>query len=62
MEKPTQPASTNKDKPLKEINFHVNEFGQIVRDVKLEEINAFLDENVPDKKLEESDDEIAVAD
>lgn len=44
-------------KPLKEINIHVNEFGQIVRDVELEEIKKFLDENVPDKKLDEIADE-----
>lgn len=37
---------------------HINEFGQIVRDVELEDITAFLNENVPDKKLDESEGEI----
>ena len=41
---------------LKKVSLHVNEFGDIVRDVKTDDINAFLDENVPDKKFLESDD------
>lgn len=57
MEKP-EPLSPPKDSPMKDINMHINEFGQIVRDVKLDEINDFLNENVPDKKLDDSDDEI----
>ena len=55
MEKPDQPKSPPKDSPIKEINLHINEFGQIVRDVRLDEINAFLNENVPDKKFEEDE-------
>ncbi|MDO8366035.1 MAG: hypothetical protein Q7T20_04495 [Saprospiraceae bacterium] len=42
-------ASENKD--LKELSLYVNEFGEIVRDIKTDEINAFLDEKVPDKKF-----------
>lgn len=57
MEKPNQSELPPKDKQFKEINLHIDEFGQIVRDVKLDEINAFLNENVPDKKLDESDDD-----
>lgn len=50
--KPTpKPAPENKE--LKKISLHVNEFGEIVRDVKTDDINAFLDENVPDKKFTE---------
>lgn len=37
---------------LKQIDIHINEFGQIVRSVGLDKINAFLDKNVPDKKLD----------
>jgi hypothetical protein len=48
---PPQPAAENKD--LKAISYRVNEFGEIVRDVKTEDINAYLDENVPDKKFTE---------
>lgn len=58
MEKPKPPRQPQKDKPIKEVNMHINEFGQIVRDVKLEEINTFLNENVPDKKFEEGNDAI----
>ena len=45
-----QPSGSTRD--LKQVELHVNEFGEIVRDFKTEEINAFLDENVPDKKIE----------
>jgi hypothetical protein len=55
--KVAQPHPAAPAKPIKEVNMHINEFGQIVRDVPVEDINAFLNENVPDKKLEEDDDE-----
>jgi len=57
MEQQKPPQTPSKDKPLKDVEMYVNEFGQIVRDVKLEDINAFLNENVPDKKLEEVEDD-----
>lgn len=50
------PENTAGYQDLKKVNLHVNEFGEIVRDVKTDDINAFLDENVPDKKFLESDD------
>jgi hypothetical protein len=47
-------------KDLEGFTVRVNEFGQIVTTMKVEELNEFLDQNVPDKKLEgrkpESDD------
>lgn len=49
---PTSEATTEK-KELKDISYRINEFGEIVRDVKTEQINTFLDENVPDKKFTE---------
>ncbi len=49
---PQKSASLQKE--LKKISLHVNEFGEIVRDVKTEEINTFLDEHLPDKKFTES--------
>lgn len=52
-ENPEKNTLAAADKDLKKISLHVNAFGQIVRDIKTEEINAFLDENVPDKKLDE---------
>ena len=48
---PLNDAGAAKD--LKKVSLHVNEFGEIVRDIKTEQINAFLDENVPDKKFNE---------
>ena len=57
MEKPKQGETPPEKKPAKEISTYINEFGQIVRDVPVEEINTFLDENVPDKKLDESETE-----
>ena len=56
MDKPKKTVPSEKEKPFKEINLHVNEFGQIIRDVALEDIKQFLDENVPDKKLDDMDD------
>ena len=55
--KSTKPApkTSEEAKDLKKVSLHVNEFGEIVRDVKTEDLNAFLDENVPDKKFLESD-------
>lgn len=54
---PLPSGSPESDKPLKEMDLKVNEFGQIVRDVDIDNINTFLDENVPDKKLEVNDSE-----
>ncbi|MFN0036437.1 MAG: hypothetical protein ACKVUS_15335 [Saprospiraceae bacterium] len=47
------PLPPPEKKDLKKITLHVNEFGEIVRDVKTDDINSFLDENVPDKKFAE---------
>lgn len=47
------PKTSPENKELKKIELHVNAFGEIVRDKKTDEINAFLNENVPDKKLSE---------
>ena len=38
---------------LKKVSIHINSFGEIVRDVKTDDINAFLNEHVPDKKFTE---------
>lgn len=50
---PKATAAEQENKELKKVSLHVNEFGEIVRDVKTDDINAFLDENVPDKKFTE---------
>ncbi len=56
MAKKTKAKTKDKTKPavhpdLKEMDIRINEFGEIVRDYKVEEINAFLNEKVKDKKL-----------
>ena len=50
---PQVPETPNEaeGKDLKNIKIKVNEFGQIVKDIPTEHLNAFLDDNVPDKKL-----------
>ena len=34
-------------------NIKINEFGEIITNLNIETLNAFLDENVEDKKLKE---------
>lgn len=58
MKQANHPERPEGKKPPKEINTYINEFGQIVRDVPVEEINDFLNEHVPDKKLEEGNEAI----
>lgn len=60
MAKKTKTPPKEKTKPavhrdLKEMDIRINEFGEIVRDYKVEEINAFLNEKVKDKKLTSDD-------
>lgn len=45
--------SSKKEKPLKNLDIRVNTLGQIEKDFNIDDINAFLNENVPDKKFEE---------
>lgn len=55
--KTTRSSPTGKpekqDKALKNIEIRVNTLGQIERDFNIDDINAFLNKNVPDKKFEE---------
>jgi hypothetical protein len=53
--RPQKPAEQQPSQPkeLKDIHIHVNQFGQIVKDVQVDDINAFLNANVPDKKFDE---------
>lgn len=51
LKKPTQGPETKE--ALKGLRITVNEFGEIVRDYNIDDINKFLDENVPDKKFTE---------
>jgi hypothetical protein len=50
-----------KEKPevhddLKGFDIKINEFGEIVSNVKVDRLNEFLDENVEDKKLVDRED------
>jgi hypothetical protein len=45
--------TTKKDKTLKHLDIRVNTLGQIEKDFNIDEINDFLNKNVPDKKFEE---------
>jgi hypothetical protein len=53
----------NKDKAptahndLSGFNIRINEFGEMERSIKIEEVNKFLDQNVQDKKLLDGDNE-----
>ncbi len=54
MPKPTKPK---KEKPkvnpkLEGLDIYVNEFGQVVKDFDLNQVNKFLTETVKDKKFE----------
>ena len=56
MGKKTKPKNTASPKPsvhkdLKNMDIHINEFGEIVRNYDVEDINTFLDGKVKDKKL-----------
>lgn len=53
--KTTRPTDNTekKDKTLKNLDIRVNTLGQIEKDFNIDEINAFLNKNVPDKKFEE---------
>lgn len=42
-----------KEKALKNIEIRVNSLGQIEKDFNIDDINSFLNQNVPDKKFEE---------
>jgi hypothetical protein len=42
-----------KEKALKNIEIRVNSLGQIEKDFNIDDINTFLNQNVPDKKFEE---------
>lgn len=56
MAKKTKPKSdapkTSPKKGLKSMDIRVNEMGEIIKDYNIDDINAFLDENVKDKKKE----------
>ena len=42
-----------KKKPIKNLNVGINEFGELTSSIKFDDINAFLNDNVKDRKLDE---------
>ncbi|GAB4487025.1 MAG: hypothetical protein OHK0019_01480 [Saprospiraceae bacterium] len=48
------PKPEKKTSKLNEIDIQVNELGQIERNFDIDKINQFLNENVPDKKFEDT--------
>jgi len=55
--KPKSKTKTEPSKPvvhtdLGKMDIRVNEFGEIIKDYNIDDINAFLDKNVRDKKLD----------
>jgi hypothetical protein len=40
---------------LKGFDIQINEFGEIVSNVEVDQLNTFLDENVDDKKLKDTE-------
>ncbi len=53
--KAPEKAKAKVHRDIKDMDIRVNEFGEIVRDYKVEDINAFLNEKVKDKKLSGDD-------
>lgn len=45
------------DESMDQFNIEINEFGQIITNTKIEEINEFLNDNVEDKKLTDTTEE-----
>lgn len=45
--------SDKKVKKIERLNMGINEFGELTSNINLDEINAFLNHNVEDKKLNE---------
>ena len=54
--KPAIKPSARVHKDLQGLDITINQFGEIKANMNIEKINAFLDKNVEDKKLEERDD------
>lgn len=50
--KTTAEKKSATSRKLKNIDLRVNEFGQVVHNIEVDQINTFLDEHVPDKKFD----------
>jgi hypothetical protein len=53
-EEKNKSKAAKKQKPvLKNLNVGINEFGELTSNVRFDDINAFLNDNVKDRKLDE---------
>ena len=53
LEEKNKTKPVKKKKPIKNLNVGINEFGELTSSVKFDDINAFLNDNVKDRKLDE---------
>jgi hypothetical protein len=54
MEEQNKTKVVKKKKPIiKNLNVGINEFGELTSSVRFDDINAFLNDNVKDRKLDE---------
>jgi hypothetical protein len=53
--KKNQKGKTEFHDDLKGFDIQINEFGEIVSNVEVDQLNTFLDENVDDKKLKDTE-------
>ncbi len=51
MAKQKKKKSSKDKKAINDFKIHINEFGEISSTIKVEDLNAYLDETVADKKL-----------
>jgi hypothetical protein len=53
-EEKSKSKTAKKQKPvIKNLNVGINEFGELTSNVRFDDINAFLNDNVKDRKLDE---------
>ena len=53
-EEKNKSKAAKKQKPvIKNLNIGINEFGELTSNVRFDDINAFLNDNVKDRKLDE---------
>ena len=53
MSEEKKPKKATKKKTVEKLNMGINEFGELTTNINFDEINAFLNQNVDDKKLNE---------
>jgi hypothetical protein len=54
MEEQNKAKAAKKKKPIiKNLNVGINEFGELTSSIRFDDINAFLNDNVKDRKLDE---------